>query len=905
MKRVWWALPTTVLVCTGWLWSADAADLRFKKKAKPAGFRNAALQQTPDSTIAGARRVPESEPAADESTANEPQAEASADPYEATADEFLIKKPVRAARPIENAGEDSVIDRLLAENGLLDSGAPVSKAAVRRVSDAPAGVVVGKNSQANRRQRPTPTAMPAGAFEQLSAPEEELEPVTTPSFNPRRKASQLRNNARNFFKGSTRSPVGAAPIHSPAIPQREEVPAPGVEETAGPDAAAENVTPADFSADSDKANGIELTGNIQPPPQAVQASVPRKPAPAVARKPASPAYPVQQAVTPIATEEELTEDAEEPVPEAVPAPAPAPAAPVAPVVPATRSAVRGKPAHATPRTPVRPAARPVSSVTHRPTAQSSSDGGEFPALQPAVARQTDADGATLPPPPTRVRPVARKAAAAHRPVQQTSVSSSTPANQTRLIPAAATTATIATTTTTQIAAPQQTPSMNLRWVTDGEVNLGQPCKCGLVVKNSSNSDAHNILVEAAFPKTVRIVSAKPEPRLVQDNLVWKFNEFPAGEERTIEIIMIPFKRGDLATSASVRFTGTASTVMKVEGADPALTIQGPQEGSVGETITPVVSVSNPGSGAAQDVTVHALIPKGLEHPRGKRIELTLGSLAPGESRDVRLTLAAVAGGDHSLHVEARSGQHLVRKSDSVIHVTAPKVTIALQGPALRYAGRQAQYVATVSNVGTLATDNVRVAMQIAPGFEYVKADHGGRHDWNNRTVTWFVGRLEPNQTADFPVMLMARQAGTHQHTATVTDEVGGTATSVVETRVETTSAIVMEVADLNDPIEVGSQTAYDIRIRNDGSKAAQDVTLAFEVPAGVELVDTQGPTAARRGKGGVTFKALPSLAPKQHVTYRVFVTGREPGNLRFRAKLTTSASTDPLVVEELTKFYAD
>jgi hypothetical protein len=29
------------------------------------------------------------------------------------------------------------------------------------------------------------------------------------------------------------------------------------------------------------------------------------------------------------------------------------------------------------------------------------------------------------------------------------------------------------------------------------------------------------------------------------------------------------------------------------------------------------------------------------------------------------------------------------------------------------------------------------------------------------------------------------------------------------------------------------------------------------------------------------------------------------GNLRLRAKLTSNASTEPLIVEELTRFYAD
>ena len=125
------------------------------------------------------------------------------------------------------------------------------------------------------------------------------------------------------------------------------------------------------------------------------------------------------------------------------------------------------------------------------------------------------------------------------------------------------------------------------------------------------------------------------------------------------------------------------------------------------------------------------------------------------------------------------------------------------------------------------------------------------------------------------------------------------------TRVEGTAAIVMEVADLDDPVEVGSQTAYEIRVRNDGTKAAQTLKIICELPAGVELIDTTGPTTHFIEKGQVHFKPLPELAAGAKTTYMIRVNGKQAGNLLMRAKLTSSASPEPVVVEEVTKFYAD
>ena len=42
---------------------------------------------------------------------------------------------------------------------------------------------------------------------------------------------------------------------------------------------------------------------------------------------------------------------------------------------------------------------------------------------------------------------------------------------------------------------------------------------------------------------------------------------------------------------------------------------------VGETLVQSIVVSNIGTGVAHDVVVHARVPEGLEHPRGKVVEM--------------------------------------------------------------------------------------------------------------------------------------------------------------------------------------------------------------------------------------------------------------------------------------------
>jgi uncharacterized repeat protein (TIGR01451 family) len=327
---------------------------------------------------------------------------------------------------------------------------------------------------------------------------------------------------------------------------------------------------------------------------------------------------------------------------------------------------------------------------------------------------------------------------------------------------------------------------------------------------------------------------------------------------------------------------------------------------VGDPASQLVTVSNPGTGVAHDVVVEALVPNGLEHSGGKRLTMGIGSLSPGESRSVRLALAAVSGGEQILLVEAKTASaNLVQSAEARINVMAPSLDVKVTGPSLRYLDRNAKYTINVTNSSTVATNNVRVLQQIPAGFEFVRASRGGKFEAQGKSLTWFVGRLESGQAAQLEVELAAKELGQYVQQVRVIADNGVEATASAETRVEGTASIVMEVVDLDDPVEVASETAYEIRLKNEGSKAAANVSLSCELPAGVELINCKGPSDYVTESGMLIFKSLPQIPPKQTVTYRVHVRGTEAGNLRFRARLTSDSIQKPLIVEEVTQFYAD
>ena len=211
----------------------------------------------------------------------------------------------------------------------------------------------------------------------------------------------------------------------------------------------------------------------------------------------------------------------------------------------------------------------------------------------------------------------------------------------------------------------------------------------------------------------------------------------------------------------------------------------------------------------------------------------------------------------------------------------------------------------VTNDGAAPAANVRVIQTVPDGFTFLSADNGGRFEAGQNQIVWYVGSVAGGQTVELAAKLSAAKLGSHRHLVTVFGEGGAKADAAVETAVDGTASLVCEIIDLDDPVEVGSETAYEIRVRNEGTKPATNVAITCQVPAGVATLSARGPTEPRGEKGTLAFPAVEQLEPGKTALYRVVVKGTAPGKHRFRVRLTSDSIDEPLIHEELTHYYAD
>ena len=114
----------------------------------------------------------------------------------------------------------------------------------------------------------------------------------------------------------------------------------------------------------------------------------------------------------------------------------------------------------------------------------------------------------------------------------------------------------------------------------------------------------------------------------------------------------------------------------------------------------------------------------------------------------------------------------------------------------------------------------------------------------------------------------------------------------------------LEVKDPERPVPVGEEAIYELRIRNRGTKTAENVEVMAYFSAGIEPTNAEG-QPNRVSPGQVVFDPIPAVAPAAEVVLRVRARADTIGNHLFRAEVHCKSLGTRLVREETTHFYQE
>ena len=452
----------------------------------------------------------------------------------------------------------------------------------------------------------------------------------------------------------------------------------------------------------------------------------------------------------------------------------------------------------------------------------------------------------------------------------------------------------------------QTPQLTIQKFAPAEIQVGRAAKLRIKVTNTGQTAASGVEVRDQVPRGTQLVGTTPQAqRGVRGELIWDLGAMQPGQEEIVEVELMPTAEGEIGSVATVRFNAEASARSIATKPELVVEVACPSRVTIGEDVILAITVSNPGTGVATGVVLEEHVPAGLQHTAGTELEYEVGTLKPNEARKLELTLEAARPGPYTNLLVVRGDANLRTENKREVTIVAPQLDVAMDGPNRRYLERKATYTVSISNPGTAPARAVELVAQLPHGLDFVSADNQGHYDQSTRTVLWRLAELPINTTGSVKLTTMPMEAGQK------TIRIAGTAEKVspVEkqqpVQIEGIAAILFQVVDVDDPIEKGGETAYEIRVVNQGSKAATNVQIVAQVPPEMKIIAAEGPVRHLVNGNQVRFESLSRLAPKADTTYRVRVQGLQPGDLRIRVQLQADEMDTPVVKEESTRVYSD
>lgn len=470
---------------------------------------------------------------------------------------------------------------------------------------------------------------------------------------------------------------------------------------------------------------------------------------------------------------------------------------------------------------------------------------------------------------------------------------------------------------------KQTPGVSVEVVAPESVSVGTPLVYEIVVRNAGSSAVHNVRVDGELPARSTLVGTEPAAEAANDRLGWQLGSLDAGGEKRVKVTVKMADEGEFRGRATVSFATAVDARVKVTRPRVTVAVTGPESARVGDPVAFQIKLTNAGSGPAAKVLLRAEFSGGLAHPAGAVIEAELANLPAGQSKTLTLDAVAAKAGPQACSLVATADGNPAEAAKAAVTLVEPLLVVKQSGPAKCLVRSEPVYAIELSNPGSAPTDGLTVWAALPDGFEFVSASEGGTPAAGNKSVGWRLPGLQPGTAKVVTMKLRATGPadGVVRTTAQATPpETGGVVTAGLKAgpaakplaaqaetavRAEGVPALRFEVSDLEDPVEIGKEAVYEVRVANQGTGPCTNVVILCDLPDGSTAAGATGPTTGRATGQQVAFDPIPTLGVKGDAVYRVRVKGTVAGDQRFKVRVTCDQIRTPVVKEESTRFYKE
>jgi len=447
-------------------------------------------------------------------------------------------------------------------------------------------------------------------------------------------------------------------------------------------------------------------------------------------------------------------------------------------------------------------------------------------------------------------------------------------------------------------------SVQLDKTMPSQVELNKPMAYSMRVTNLTSVAISGIVVNEQLPDNFELTSASPTAKQEGKNLIWEIDSL--APRAAIEITV----SGTASEMESLKYctnvtTPAATACGNVQVIHPRLMLTrvAPEGVLLCEPISVTYVLENTGTGAAEGIKIVETLPDGLETSDGKNeLVIDAGAVLAGQTKEFGGELRAIRVGEYVSKGVASSANGLQAESAAAtIVVDKPVLGITVSGPDKQYVGRAVTYSITVTNKSNAPAKNTVIENAIPNAVKSMKATAGAK--LSDKRIVWPLGTLAPRASRTVQVSYSPTREGMLLNKASAIAYCADAVTASVQTDLRVIPAILLEVIDVTDPVEVGTRTTYVITVTNQGSAPSTNIEIVCGLEDNVRYVSSSGSSPGTIENGTLTFAPLESLAPKAKAIWRVIITAMKEGDTRFKTTMNTNELTRPVEETEATRVY--
>jgi uncharacterized repeat protein (TIGR01451 family) len=440
-----------------------------------------------------------------------------------------------------------------------------------------------------------------------------------------------------------------------------------------------------------------------------------------------------------------------------------------------------------------------------------------------------------------------------------------------------------------------------------QVVINEPFDYRVKVTNLTDKELLNVVVTDIKPAHMKLLSSDPKMEMEGSQVQWVLGSLGPKASKNISVRATALQTETILTCADVTYDMPTCAQIDIVEPKLLLTKQAPKESLRCDRIPISYKITNTGSGHACDIVITDRFSKGMVTSEGKQqVSFNIESLGPDETKEFNVMVDTALPGRFAsrARASARSGGKAISEMVDTL-TTEPVLTIEHSGPANRYIGKPATFDIVVTNEGNAVAKDSTLEVTVPENVRFDNATAGGVFTHSSPgKVTWNLGELDPAESKKVSLTVTGMDARKVMTQSRLKAHCAETVTNSAQTVFVGIPAVLLEVVDLSDPVEIGQTTTYVITVTNQGSATSNNVRIKCALEEGMQYISSTGSSKASAVNGTIAFQPLSSLEPGAQAKWLVNVkAASSPGDKRFRANMITD-ELDRLVEEtEATRFF--